>query len=268
LYKKNFGAVEFVTNWKEDKEEIELFRNINFGSFNQNQITQEVHEMLEMSKARAISKSTPSLGTHRVILTGESVKQLMEFYYHQSSANFVYEKYSTAKLGASLQGTDIKGDKISMKLNPFLEGSTHSALFDDDGILLKEVNIIKDGILENYWGNQRYSNYLEMEPTGVIRNMEVCCGEQSIVDLKKEGYLEVVSFSSFQVDNLTGDFGGEIRLGWYYDGIELIPVSGGSISGNIIEKQGEMYLSKEDMSLNEYKGPKHIMINDVTVSGN
>ncbi|QVK17915.1 TldD/PmbA family protein [Mycoplasmatota bacterium] len=265
---KYLGTVEFITNWKEEKEEIELFQHIDFGDMDSEKLTQEVKEMLEMSRARAISKSTPALGKHRVILSGESVKQMMEYYYNQSATGYVYEKFSTAKIGESIQGDEIKGDKLSITLKPCLSGSIHSAVFDNDGVILKEVNIIKDGIIKSLWGNQRYSYYLDLKPTGVIRNMEVMCGKKSIKELKKDPYLEVVSFSSFQLDDFTGYFGGEIRLGWYYDGNEIIPVSGGSISGNIKDKHGEMYLSSEKISINEYLGPKHMVINDVTVAGN
>ncbi len=265
---KYMAEVEFITNWNEDKEEIELFRHIDMGEFDGDKLTKEVQEMFEMSKARALSKPTPALGVHRVILTGESVKQLLKYYYSQSNAAFVYEKYSNASIGKSIQGEKIIGDKINMTLKPHLKGSSFQSIFDNDGVILKDINIIKDGILNQYWGNQRYSYYLKMEPTGEINNYEVTHGMHSIEKLKETPYLEVVSFSSFQMDEFTGDFGGEIRLGWYYDGNKTIPVSGGSISGNIKEKQNELYLSKEMISINDYFGPKHIVFNDIVVAGN
>jgi len=69
------------------------------------------------------------------------------------------------------------------------------------------------------------------------------------------------------MDGLTGNFGGEIRLGWYFDGSNTIPVTGGSISGNIKDLQKEMYLSKELQKDNNFVGPKIVKLLNVSVAG-
>ena len=85
--------------------------------------------------------------------------------------------------------------------------------------------------------------------------------------MKSEAYLELAAFSHFQMNPMTGNFAGEIRLGWYYDGKTRIPVTGGSISGNIREVQENMYLSKELQQDNNFIGPKTIQLYNVTVVG-
>ena len=69
------------------------------------------------------------------------------------------------------------------------------------------------------------------------------------------------------MDTITGDFAGEIRLGWYKDGDKLIPVTGGSISGNINEVHKEMYLSKEVQKLNNFIGPYSVKLFNVNIAG-
>ena len=85
--------------------------------------------------------------------------------------------------------------------------------------------------------------------------------------MKQRPYLELLAFSDFQMDPLNGDFGGEIRLGRYFDGKGTTFVTGGSISGNIREVQTEMILSKELQRENHFGGPQTIQLSNVAVSG-
>ena len=148
-----------------------------------------------------------------------------------------------------------------------MKNSTFSRSFDDDGYSLEKVSVIEDGILKNYIGDIRYAHYLNVNPTGMVKNFKIHPGENTISDMKKEPYLEIAVFSDFTVDNITGDFGGEIRLAWYYNGTETVPVTGGSITGNINKLHNEIFLSKEIQKDNEFEGPKAVKLLKVTVSG-
>ena len=68
-------------------------------------------------------------------------------------------------------------------------------------------------------------------------------------------------------DTLTGDFGGEIRLAYHFDGKTVIPVTGVSISGNIKNLHKEMYLSSEIQQANNFRDPKTIKVLNVSVTG-
>ena len=78
--------------------------------------------------------------------------------------------------------------------------------------------------------------------------------------MTSEPYLECLYFSSFQMDSFTGYYGGEVRLGIYFDGNKKIPVSGFSISGNIYEDINKMKFSKEKTSIDGYEGPKYLEV--------
>ena len=78
-------------------------------------------------------------------------------------------------------------------------------------------------------------------------------------------YLHVVNFSDFQMDAMSGRFGGEFRLAFYSDGEKVIPLTGGSISGSIMELAGNMKLSSEMQTLKDYAGPFAISIDNVIV---
>lgn len=260
------GMIEFITTWKET-EEIELYKMLTFSDYDPKYISDSVKEMISLAKERAKACETVNSGKYKIILKGEPVKEVLSYYAYASSADAVYNKISNYRIGASIQGENVKGDKINLKLDPYLKNSVHSAPFDNDGIVLKNVSVIEDGKLKTYHGDFKNSYYLKNKPTGKIGNFVVSSGSKSISDMEKEPYLELVTFSDFQMDPVTGNFGGEIRLGWYFDGKTTIPVTGGSLSGNIKDIYSNMYLSKELQSQDGFVGPEAIEMFDMIVAG-
>lgn len=261
------GTLEFITTWKEDSEEIELYKNLNFSSFTPQLFHKEIANMISQCKDKAIAKPTPNLDKICVLLTGTSVIEFFSYYYDQATANSVYNKISTLKVGNNVQAENIVGDKLSITLDPKLDNSTFSVPYDDDGFLLSKIELYKNGLLKRNFGNVRFSHYLNIEPTGDIYNTIISSGSKSKLELKQAPYLELIAFSDFQMDSLTGDFAGEIRLGYYYNGSSIVPVTGGSLSGNIKNVHNDMYLSKELQQDNNFVGPETILLNNVSIAG-
>ena len=85
--------------------------------------------------------------------------------------------------------------------------------------------------------------------------------------MKKEPYLHVVSFSDFSMDSFSGYFGGEIRLAYLYDGEKVTPVTGGSVSGNLLELQKNIVFSTERYKNKDYDGPFAVEFQNVAVAG-
>ncbi|MGV8981954.1 metallopeptidase TldD-related protein, partial [Clostridium sp.] len=261
------GELEFITNWKEDAEEIELYKHIDFSEMNYELIDEKVKEMLIISKEKAIASPTPALGKYNILLNGTPVIELLSFYLSQASAKTVYNGLSTAKLGENIQGDDVQGDLITLTLDPFMKNSTNSSPYDSNGFPVNLAKIFDNGILNMYHGDLRHCHYLNVEPTGNISNFIIEGGTNSIETFKLDPHLEIIAFSDFQMDTLTGDFAGEIRLGWFFDGTNTIPVTGGSISGNIKNLQKQMYFSKELQKDNNFIGPKIVKLLNVSVTG-
>ncbi|HWT26887.1 MAG TPA: metallopeptidase TldD-related protein [Mobilitalea sp.] len=261
------GMVEFITTWKEDGEEIELYRCLNFSDFEPVEMAEEVKTMIAIAKEKAIAKKTPLLENTPILLTRGAVKSFFDIYYLRSNASAVYNENSTWKIGDKLQGDEVKGDRITMTLDPFMKNSTLSGGFDEDGYALNKTMIIENGILKRYVADTRYAHYLNVEPTGMINNIIVNGGSRTMEELRKEPYLEIVTFSDFSVDPIIGGFCGEIRLAWYYDGEKTIPVTGGSISGMISDVHNEIYLSKELQKDNGFEGPVAVKMSNVSIAG-
>jgi PmbA protein len=149
-----------------------------------------------------------------------------------------------------------------------LKNSPSSAPVDVDGFALKSTRIIGEGRLERYWGPLRFCHYLDVPATGAIGNVTVSSGSRSIEALRREPHLEVVYFSDFITEPLTGDFGGEIRLAYYTErGGKPRPVTGGSISGNIRDVQSRMCFSREIQSCAGFRGPQSVLLPEISVSG-
>jgi PmbA protein len=266
-FEKYAGEVEFITDWKEEGEEIELYKDIKFSEPDLERITEEVSVMLQMANERALADMLPALEDCPVLLSGEPVKDFFSYYFDQALAQYAYNNLSTAKLNENIQGSEASGDLVTISLDPALENSTASAPYDRDGLALTKVTLFENGKLVRYCGDARHAYYLNTEPTGIIENIVIEGGSKSEEELKAAPYLELAAFSSFQMDSITGDFGGEIRLGWYFDGKERMPITGGSISGNVNEVHSNMYFSKELQQDNNFKGPKIVQLFNVSISG-
>jgi PmbA protein len=259
--------VEFITTWKEEGEEIELYRCIDCSDFDAELLADEVKNMINICKEKAIAGNTPALESSTVILTREAVKDFFAYYYSKSNASSVYNQSSTWKVGDMIQGEEVKGDRITLTLDPFMKNSTNSETYDLEGFPVKQIKIIDGGELKQYAADTRYAHYLEVPATGNIGNVVIESGCKTVEELKKEPHLMTAAFSDFTVDTFTGDFCGEIRLAWYYDGKTTVPVTGGSITGNIAALCHELYLSKERQKDNNFEGPEMVMLKNVTVAG-
>ena len=132
---------------------------------------------------------------------------------------------------------------------------------DGNGIIMSELELIRDGIALNRFGSFRTGYYLGIkEPTGYIPVAVVREGTKSISEMKAEPYLHIVQFSDMQVDPDSGFFGGEVRLGYYFDGEKEYPVTGISVSGNIRTLGGKMRFSSESTTIHNYHGPKYLEV--------
>lgn len=261
------GQIELVVEWKETGEDVEIIEIIDFSNLDSSKIEQIVADTLDNARLRAIAKPMRKLSDVPVLLVKNNVNEFLRYYIEKSNVALVYQKYSDAKIGESLQGKEGEGDRLNITLLPEVNGSVMSRYIDEDGMKLYERELIKNGVLLRYHGDNRHSQYLNVDPTGVIGNVSVKGGSQMFAQLKEDPYLEIRYFSDFQMDEWTGDFGGEIRLAIYHDGESKTPVTGGSIVGNIKDVQSDMLLSKELQASGNYICPKAIKLFGVTVAG-
>lgn len=256
---KYTSEIECITQWLEEQD-VELFNVFRYSELDTNLISEDVKDAIELTKWRVKAKNAVKTGNYRVLLRKAALKSFFEYYIDNATANSVYNKLSKFNVEESVQGSVIKGDRVNITL-------MSSVPYDEDGFKLEEIKIIEDGTLKAFFGSKRFCHYLDIKPTGVLDSVKVSLGEKSEEEMKKEPYLELLAFSDFQMDSLTGDFAGEIRLGFLYDGEKVTPVTGGSMSGNISDFHENMFFSKEEYKEDRFIGPKILELLNVNISG-
>lgn len=222
----------------------------------------------------AIIAGTPKTGTFPVVVSDEALQELLVSQRDspiilRSSARSKYQQMSTWEVGKSIFSTDASGDPFTLYSNPLLSFGTHSGSFDDEGLPGQRLLMIENGVLTRFWATQRYAEYLGVPPTGRFGNMEIAVGKHSFASLlEDDGPLyHIVAFSAMSPDPLTGDFVGEIRLGYELHKGHSRPVRGGSISGNLFDVLATAHLSREAAFLGDYLGPRAMRFAQVTVAG-
>ena len=156
-----------------------------------------------------------------------------------------------------------------MHSNAVLPFGTESSSFDSDGFPGQRLVIIDNGVLQRFWARHRYAQYLQVPATGDFANIEIAAGSHPFATLfKDEGPLyHIVAFSAMSPDPITGDFVGEIRLGYELQGGQSRPIRGGSISGNLFAALSAAQLSRETVFLGNYLGPRGMRFPRITVAG-
>ena len=196
-----------------------------------------------------------------MILTKKHVRTLLSAYVDKAAADMVYAKYSPYAVGTHAQGDAVTGEALNLSVFP-------DAPFSSDGIRMTERPLLENGVVKGIYGATRFCRYLNLEPSGVYENIRVNNGTLSLEELKNRRCLMPVAFSDFQMDSMSGRFGGEIRLAYLFDGeggVQL--VTGGSISGSLLEKHDRLTLSTERYINRHYDGPAAVLIPGVSVAG-
>ena len=258
--------IEVIVNAKTSTQEIELYKEYNFGSLNKESLFNQFNALFMEAKDRAVALPTPKLEKADLILSNDNVESLLGVYEASTNVASLYNHSSNFTMGQILQENCV-GDKIEMKMLSSLEGSIYTSPIDELGVILKSSKVIENGVFTKAWGDARHSFYMNLEPTGNLKNVQFKGGKKTIAELEKEDAIEVLDFSSFIVDSSTGDFSGEIRLGYVLKAGKKTPISGGSISGNLLALHHELYLSKETQRSNRYEGPVKLRLNGVSVAG-
>ena len=260
-FEKNSLEVEIIPTWKGENEEIELYLDFKTIELDYEDIKNRTDRILKEAKLRAeaqnISEEMPNVP---VVMSGDMLKMLMWNLVDDVSYNNVYIKSNHYN-----KGDQIVDYPLDLKLLPYYKGAVSSAPYDGSGIVLKEYQVMENGMFINYWGDNRFGQYLGIKNISGVMNVLKVSTKNTIDDILPS--LEILNFSSPQLDSSTGYFGGEVRLGIYKDiNGNVTPVTGFSVSGNIYEAIKEAKYSKEEIVLTSYVGPKSIFFPNLKIN--
>lgn len=266
LYPYSEFTFEVVTDCNTGSEPVEIFNGYYLTHIDTDRIREIISKQLMETEGRSRAVRNPKMTNQRVILSGDAVEDFFTFYLSQASDYFVYSGISNARPGENFQKEDAK-EKISLVLNPALDCSIEARPVDSEGKILKRYELYRDGKTVNLKTSARFSHYLGVEHLGNCFTFEVKGGDTELREYMSEDYIEILAFSSFNLDEETGDFGGEFRLARQVKNGELSFITGGSISENIMKIQNSMRFSKEITERKSSKAPKAIIIDGITVAG-
>ena len=111
----------------------------------------------------------------------------------------------------------------------------------------------------------RFASYLGEKPTGNLRCLRLAAGTLSDAEIRKAPYFRVASMSGLQLDIYSDYIGGEVRLGYYFDGEKEIPMTGISLSGKLSEALSCLRLSEKTAVWEGYEGPTLALISKMEI---
>ncbi len=260
------SMVEVVVNARNEKHEIELYNMYNSGTCDKEALKKEIALSLKYGKDRLDTKPTPALKKADLVLSTSDAINVCKWVAMRMNAAMVFRKMSKWEIGKPICD-DVKGDTFTLKSVKELPNSARNIGMDSEGSIVRDMDIIRDNVPQNYWGDRQFSYYLGVKDSFMPNNYELEGGSHSEEELRSGTFLEVVEFSDFSVDNFTGDIAGEIRLGYYHDGDKVTVVSGGSVSGSLPELIKDIRFSKEQKQYDYAVVPAVMRIADVTIAG-
>lgn len=258
-FTKYFIDGEFVVQCKEP-EDVEMHNTFGYDRLDVDSLYKKAASALSVVSDRAVAKKELPSGTYDVILSDEQLAEVLSYYVARTSAAMVYPHYSDWKVGDSVQGKDNKGETLSIT-------GWAKAPYSSEGVPMKDVPLIENGKVKAIHGGVRYSSYMGIKPTGNFENFKCNNGSVDFKEMKAHPYLYPVFFSDFQMDEMSGHFGGEIRLAYYFDGERTRIITGGSVNGSINECCTDLVFSKERYESASYSGPFAVRLKNVKVAG-
>ncbi len=280
------GYSEFVVEADSPTGTVELFDDIEFSEPDPARLASTIATRLAQVRDRARAVPMPQLRDLPLILRGKEAEEAFAWFYGNSRTETIYSKSSAFEVGKSVQGgapsnaTGVVGsssaagattalvlEPLDLWAEPVIEGLPSSTAFDPDGFALERTEVIQGGILKTLTGSIRHADWLGVARKGAFPLFSVSPGSMRLEEMHTAPYLEPVMFSDFRLDPVTGDFGAEIRLAYYFDGKNVIPVSGGSISGSLGALSTTMRRSVETEVASHSRCPIALMLTGVTITG-
>jgi len=260
------SMIEVVVNARKDGHEIELYRNFCSGTCDAEGLKRDLAKAMAYGRDRLRTRPTPNLGTADVLFSGADACSIYDFFVDRCNASMVVRRLSDWEVGKPI-AEEIRGDRVTVTACRELKNSSRNRGFDAEGAPIRDACLIRDGVVEEILGGRMFSSYLGLENSFSPTNIQVSGGTRTEEELRRGPYLEAVEFSDFQVDPMTGDIFGEIRLAYWHDGETVTPVSGGSVSGSMHDFVKELYMSREQTQYDNMRIPALTLLKNVTVTG-
>lgn len=215
----------------------------------------------------SLNAKLPPTGRFDVVFSGEALDTLFKWFVEQAGGAAKYQRWSLFEEGRPVINSP-EGECLTLISNPLIPGGMRTRPFDDQGLPLRQVEVVKDGIFKARTASKRYADYLGIRAVGEFANVEVMPGSKSKNEIFDSGpVLHLCRFSTFEPNGVTGAFSGEIRSGWLIDRGQQTPIKGGAVTGTMQEAFRKAYFSKEVVQRESYRGPTYVRLCGLSIGG-
>lgn len=255
------AMVEAIPTYNGEKQSVELYQQYNFSTMDPEAIRAEIAGKLAAVKARYEAVTPEQPLDCPVVLNRQELSELFGSIAQDLNYASVYAHANLFRKGQPIQKAPT-GDPIGITMTGQIPGSVRSARFDSDGLSLGSIRLVEEGQAVNYYGSNRYGQYLGETPTG---SLPCLAADPGTAGMPQGAYLEVISMSGLQVDLYNDYIGGEIRLAYYHQGGQVLPVTGISISGCLSQVLNTIRLSSDTAVYRGYQGPAQAILSQMKI---
>lgn len=210
----------------------------------------------------------PPTGTYPVVFGEEALDTLFNTFTAHASGKSRYEGWSRLEEGKPLI-EPLQGEALHLTIDPTLPWRLGSRPFDIEGQANRATTLIDQGRFTQRTAEKRYADYLGIPATGSGGTVVVATGQRTLDDLLADGpVIHAQRFSTFHPSLVTGSFSGELRTAYLHqpDGA-VIPLTKGSLSGNVWDAFANAHYSVEKTTRSGYQGPAGVRLEGITVAG-
>lgn len=265
--------MEWVIIAGEGENEVEAFATMERRRVSDLNLDIEVAHRVQQA-ADILNAGPPPSYRGPVVVRGSTLGEMFAFHPMApnvigtlSAASTKYAGETQWDIGKSVFRGEVKGDPLNVWANRQLPYGIYSNQFDVEGLPAQRVELIRNNELVTFWARQRFAQYLDLPATGDFGNIEFAPGSTPAEKLLAEPHVEIVEFSWFNPNAISGDFSCEIRLGYVVDGEVRTPFKGGMLVGNLLDALADVRWSSETGFYGNYSGPTTARFNELTVAG-
>ncbi len=208
---------------------------------------------------KALNVQKIESGMYPVVFPPQAFGRLLGFIASGFSGVSVWKGVSPF---AGKMGEKIFSESFTMTDNPFIENSPFNVPFDGEGVSVSKNFLIRNGVIETFINDLKYSERLGLIPTGnasrgysslpspSFHGIAVEPGEKSFEEIISgidKGIIAEQFIGLGQSNTLTGEFSANMDLAYLVEKGKIIGrIKDCMISGNIIDlMKGEFTVSKD-----------------------
>jgi PmbA protein len=197
-------------------------------------LTEVAAEAVERAAER-IGAAPVESGRYPVVVLNRTAGRILGLLSAPLSGSSLYERRSCLE---RRRGTRIGSPLLTLKDDPLLPRGLGSRPWDGDGLVARPIDIVYEGILQEYYLSVYHARKLAMAPTtGGRSNWVVPAGDRPW-QAQVSGFPRVILVHGFLGGNanpITGDFSFGIRGSLVEHGQITAPIAEMNVSGNLLD---------------------------------